>query len=87
MLGADRLGPRLHTITLRDSHPVPLPRERQAHYGMESGDKLELSSDYGHMLEPVRPPRGGAGKHGRSIPTADSPHAQTHERGLAQLLL
>ena len=34
MLGADHLGPRFNTITLKDSHPVPLPRERQAHYGI-----------------------------------------------------
>ena len=34
MLGADPLGPRFHTITLRDSHPAPLLRERQAHYGI-----------------------------------------------------
>jgi hypothetical protein len=34
MLGADPLGPRFNTITLRDSHPVPLLRERQVHYGI-----------------------------------------------------
>ena len=34
MLGADHLGPRFNTITVRDSHPAPLLRERQAHYGI-----------------------------------------------------
>jgi hypothetical protein len=36
MLGADHLGPRFHTITLRDSHPATLLRERRAHYGIKS---------------------------------------------------
>jgi hypothetical protein len=34
MLGADPLGPRFNTITVRDSHPATLLRERQAHYGI-----------------------------------------------------
>ncbi len=34
MLGSDPLGPHLNTITLRGSHPAPLLRERQAHYGI-----------------------------------------------------
>jgi hypothetical protein len=27
MLGADPVGPRLHTITLRDSRPIELPTD------------------------------------------------------------
>jgi hypothetical protein len=49
MLGADPLGPRFHTITLRDSHPVPLPRERQAHYGIY--DVLPVGQRYSGTSE------------------------------------
>jgi hypothetical protein len=33
-LGPIRSDPVSNTITLRDSHPAPLLRERQAHYGI-----------------------------------------------------
>ena len=34
MLGADPLGPRSNTITLREGHPTALLCERRAHYGI-----------------------------------------------------
>src|SRR5215212_2835694 len=37
------VGPRSNTITLRDSHPAPLHRKRQAHYGIYPADLISAA--------------------------------------------